>query len=333
MYQLRFIAFYLSLLITTEMMSQAFPSPMENVPFATTFGQDANPQWGDDDNSQVYFVAIPKDWKDAVYLRVFDGDIGGANDEMMGGGFNTSCHYFIYGGNDAYSNKEARKVDPAPGYKSGVLLAEKKIAVDASFDDQWALLATLVPNEGEWSNELNAYVFKIICDGMSGDDANLYKYFVSSSGTENVPIQGVNPFAYELCFRLNQNTSKRSHFYPFIESNVVKVHFHHFDLDSSAYLKVNSIVRKDVPLAPSGNGVWRQSEQKIFGAEQNTSMDYQIRSKSPLPNDAVVYFTNQYGDAIPFFSTPIGGLPQDHYKSQQKQFTKEDLEKEGLNKK
>lgn len=288
--------------------------------FASTFGKDANPAWGDDDNSQVYFVSIPADWTDGVHLRIFDGDIGGEHDEQMRGEFNTQCTYTVYGGRNCYSNKAAQNQDPIEGYNSGTKIFEKKVGQDATLDNAWHTLVTLIPNEGEWDEELQGYVFKIVCDGTSGDDGNLYKYFVSSSPTENIPISGVNPFAYELCFRLHINLKETSHFYPFIESDVIAINFNSFDLDSAAVVKVNSIARKNVIIPASGDGSWKLAKQKISKAEKNTSMDFKIRTFKTAPNDAVVYFTNQYGDAIPFFTTPIGGLydPGSMYKSNQK---------------
>tara|TARA_B110000046_G_scaffold146662_1_gene154028 strand:- start:5709 stop:6005 length:297 start_codon:yes stop_codon:yes gene_type:complete len=75
-----------------------------------------------------------------------------------------------------------------------------------------------------------------------------------------IPISGVNPFAYELCFRLNSDLKETSHFYPFVENDVVSLNFHSFDLDSAAIIKVNSIARKNILLAASGDGTWMPAE-------------------------------------------------------------------------
>lgn len=54
-------------------------------------------------------------------------------------------------------------------------------------------------------------------------------------------------------------------------------------------------------------------------------MDFKIRKFKTETNDAVIYFTNKYGDAVHFFTTPIGGLyePASMYKSKQKMIKSE----------
>jgi hypothetical protein len=62
------------LILTGHAMAQPVPADEENIPFLVTFGKDAHTKWGDDDHCQVFFFTIPKDFKDPVYLRIFDPD-------------------------------------------------------------------------------------------------------------------------------------------------------------------------------------------------------------------------------------------------------------------
>jgi len=55
-------------------------------------------------------------------------------------------------------------------------------------------------------------MFKIICDGISGDDGNLYRYFLSRDPNNDVPIEGANAFTYSYCFRM-WNDIKVSHMF------------------------------------------------------------------------------------------------------------------------
>jgi hypothetical protein len=68
----------------SDVNGQPVPGLDENIPFLVTFGKNGETSWGDDDFSQTFFFAIPEDFKDRFYLRVFDPDTGGANDELKG---------------------------------------------------------------------------------------------------------------------------------------------------------------------------------------------------------------------------------------------------------
>ena len=58
--------------------AQEVPGPDENIPFLMTFGKEGGvTSWGDDDFSQTFFFALPKDYKDPFYIRVYDPEIGG----------------------------------------------------------------------------------------------------------------------------------------------------------------------------------------------------------------------------------------------------------------
>ena len=66
----------------------------------------------------------------------------------------------------------------------------------------------------------------------------------------------------------------------------------------------------------SNNNEWKSSEHKVVDAEKNTSWDIQmIKSKArPLKNNnVVIYLENQYGELMPFYSVPIGGIPKYKY--------------------
>ncbi len=53
----------------------------------------------------------------------------------------------------------------------------------------------------------DGYIFKVICDGIEGDDGNLYRYFLSTMPDENKAVEGANAFAYEYSFRMWDNPS------------------------------------------------------------------------------------------------------------------------------
>lgn len=296
-----------------SLAGQQVPSVEENIDFLVTFGESATNNWGDDDHVQTHFIAIPKTQSKAIYIRVFDPDCGGEHDQINGA-FNTKTKFSIYGGIGCYSNKDARDINPIGDFKSGVLLASKIFSVDSKYDNNWYTFGPINPKEGEFDAELNAYVFKIIVEGLTGDDGNMYRYFLTSEETTNKPVEGGNFFAYEITFRLKPFISQMAHLYPFIDNNVISIKQHNFDFDKDGYIRMTSVSKKSQEMETSGDGNWSSSIKTINQSEINTSIDLHFIKTSDWANDMTFYITNQYNQAIPFFSTPIGGIPRYKYK-------------------
>lgn len=305
------ISFSLS---TLYCLSQAVPAKYENIPFLVTFGKDSEKSWGDDDNSQTFFFAIPENQNKPFYIRVFDPDCGGKHDENKGG-FNTTTSFTILGGNSCYSTKNDENRNPVGNYKSGNMLGYKSFGVSTKYDDKWYTFGPFNPKEGALKPELGGYMFKIIADGKSGNDGNMYRYYMSTSATGNIAVEGGNAFTFEYSFRLPAEPKNVSHIYPFIDNNVLSVKQFNFDFDNDAYIRVVSASKNGIKLKTSNDGVWVSDETKITDEERNTSLDIQMVKYGKQGNNNVVfYITNQYGEFLPFFTVPIGGMPKYKYK-------------------
>lgn len=298
--------------ISTISFSQPVPTVEENIPYLVTFGQEGDIKWGDDDFCQIFFFIIPKEHTSPIYFRVYDPDVGGEIDELKGE-FNTKTKFSIYGGLSCYSDKDARSTDPKGNFKSGNLLASKTFAVNAKYDQNWYTFGPFNPSEGELISKFNGYVFKVVAEGISGDDGNLYKYYLSTEQNSNKSIEGANSFTYEYTFRLHDNPKNVSHIYPYIDENVISVKQSNFDWDNDGDIRIISVTKNLVKSETSGEGDWVHSVHKIDKEEHKTSLDIQFR-KNPLKpiknNNVVLYITNQYGELLPFYTTPIGGVPQ-----------------------
>lgn len=107
-----------ALTTVTTTLAQPVPGADENIPFLMTFGKDSQTEWGDDNFVQIIFFSIPADCSTPIYIRVFDPDCGGKNDEVRGD-FNTKTRFSIYGGKESCSNKDAQKSNIKGKYKSG----------------------------------------------------------------------------------------------------------------------------------------------------------------------------------------------------------------------
>lgn len=288
--------------------AQQFPGEDENIPYLITFGKDGSTSWGDDDFSQTFFISVPPSQTDPVYVRVFDPEVGGQHDEIKGG-FDTKTKFSIYGGKTCYSESAARGHNPEGNYKSGTLLASKTFGVSDKYDGTWYTFGPFNPTEGEWAESFNSYIFKVVADGITGDDGNIYKYFLSVSPTKNLKIEGANAFTYEYTFRLPNNRSI-CHIYPYVNEEVVSVQQYNFDWDGDGVIRVVSVARKGESVKMSTDDDWAISKHMISEDEKNTSLDIQlIKSNDQNNNNVVFRITNQYGEYMPFFSVPIGGRP------------------------
>lgn len=295
--------------------AQQAPSPDEKIPFLCTFSKASEKDWGDDDFVQIFFFVVPETEKNPIYIRVFDPDIGGKYDEVHDN-FNSKTKFTVYGGKGAISNPDAKKQTPTGNYKSGIQLASKTFGGEPDYDDKWYTFGPFNPVEGELQKkEFGGYVFKLIIDGVEGNDGNLYRLFLSSSPNENKPIEGGNAFAFEYSLRLADSKGSISHLYPFVGEGVTAVIINVFDFDDDGILRVVSVSKKGEITKSSGNGVWLENKHKIVPDEINTSLDVQfVKQQDSKNNNIVVYITNQYGELMPFYTTPIGGVPKYKFK-------------------
>ena len=96
-YRILFLIFLTGFILPGKSSAQPVPGKDENIPFLVTFGKDGKTSWGDDNFYQIFFFSIPKDYNKPFYIRVFDPDCGGENDEIQGE-FNSKTKFSVYGG-------------------------------------------------------------------------------------------------------------------------------------------------------------------------------------------------------------------------------------------
>ena len=291
--------------------AQPVPAQDENIPYLMTFGREGKISWGDDDFSQTFFFKIPLNYTEPFYIRVYDPDIGGDVDEINGY-WDTRMSYTIYGGEEAYSTEDAKGIQPTGDYRSGTLLASKIFGMNSRYDDNWYTFGPFNPTEGEFVKDFDGYIFKIICEGESGDDGNLYRYYLSKDANTNIPIENGNAFTYEYTFRMWNNIDNISHIYPYIDTSVIFIKVRNFDWDDDGYIRVASVVRRGQLQLVSNEADWAEDRLRIEDDEKNTSLDFQFVKKQEAlvrNNNVVISVENQYGELLPFFVVPIGGVP------------------------
>ena len=311
------LVFFCLILCAFNMQSQPVPGIEENIPFLVTFGKKADTKWGDPDFSQIWFFLVPESYTGSVYIRIFDPDVGGMHDEQNGA-FDTKTTFTLYGGKGAYPpNPEAQQayVYPKGNIKTGTVLVSRTFGVDPKLDDSWYSFGPWDPKQGDHYPQYGGYIFKLVAEGVDGDDGNLYRYFMSTSGNENIPIEGGNAFAFEYKFRLHDNPKEVSHIYPFVDIDDTKIRTGNFDWDSDGKIRVTSEVRREQLCNPSGDNKWEWTEFSVWDGEKGKSLDFQF-IKSPAgikKNNVVINVRNQKGELLKFYSSPIGGVPRYKY--------------------
>lgn len=253
--------FLLSILIVTSgdgLFGQPVPGKDENIPFLVTFGKQGETSWGDDDFYQVWFFAVPRDFNQQFYIRIFDPDCGGEHDEIQGE-FNTRTLFSVYGGKgvDPDQNEDSKGLLNGLNYKGGNQLAQRVFAGEAKYDNKWFTFGPFNPSSGDYNKKWNSYIFKIVCEGISGDDGNLYRYFLSRDPGNNIAIEGANAFTYEYTFRMWNDFKSIAHIYPYIDTGIVSIKERNFDWDNDGTILVVSRYKQGVSMKTSDENYGR----------------------------------------------------------------------------
>jgi len=300
-------------MMPAETRGQPVPGKDENIPFLVTFGKEGETSWGDNDFFSIFFFTIPKDFKGQFYIKVFDPDVGGENDELQGI-WNSKTLFSVFGGKgvDPDRNEESRGLLKGVNYKTGNLLASKVFGEDPRYDNKYYAFGPFNPAEGDYNDKWKSYIFKIVCEGISGDDGNLYRYYLSRDANSDLPIEGANGFTYEYTFRMWNDTKSVSHIYPYVDTGIVSIKQKNFDWDDDGTIMVVSTYKQGITVPISGEDNWAESKIPVEQAEVGKSLDFQFHKKQGSlvrNNNVVVSLENQRGDALQFFSSPIGGVP------------------------
>lgn len=301
------------LLISAIIKAQPVPGVDENIPNLVTFGGDAETYWGDDSFCQIIFFAVPEGFNKPIYIRVFDPDTGNDNDEIQGD-WNTRSRFSIYGGKGSCSNQDARDGNLNGEYDSGAELDSKLFGNDKEYNLNWYTFGPYNPSEGEYLPEDGGYIFKIIIEGVSGDDGNMYRLFLSSDDKSNHEVEGAFAYYFKYKFRMHDDNTQVSHIYPYInDTSTVYIKQSNFDWDNDGLILVRSVDRPGTPMEISSDDNWKHSNFKIREKEYYSSLDIRLvkNKKAQINNNNVVIrLENQDGEGLKLYSVPIGGVPK-----------------------
>lgn len=288
--------------------AQQIPSLESNIEYLVTYGKDASLEMGDDDYSQVFFITIPESYKNKFYVRVFS-PAANSKDDVLIDQNNSLFNYSVYGGQEAINNF-SKNVNPILGFNKGELLYSESFGNSA--DTSWAALGPFNPKDGALSTSISGNkerVFKVICSGVSGDDGNLYKYYVSQEEASNKKIEASNSYTYECSFRMKTKTKEKVYFFPYITDNISKIQVHNFDFDDDGSIRFFSNKKDGFLIQNSGDGFWSSTSINIVTEEKNRTAEIVFTKLGDWHNDLTFYLLNQEEKGIALYSMPIGRRP------------------------
>lgn len=191
-------------------------------------------------------------------------------------------------------------------------MASQEFSADPAYDRNWFTFGPFNPSEGEYSEKFKGRVFKVIAQGVSGDDGNIYRYFLSTDPQQNIPVEGGNLFTYKYHFRLPDRQDEVCQVYPFIDERTISVEISNFDWDNDGIIRIFSVSKNGVNCDISGENNWVVRKFDVTAEEKNSTMEIQfIKNKKELVrnNNVVLAVRNQYGASMPFYVIPLGGVP------------------------
>ncbi|MBU1148258.1 MAG: hypothetical protein KKD11_07895, partial [Candidatus Omnitrophica bacterium] len=213
---------FLSFAIVKEALCYRIPPEESNVRYLYVFGEDGRKSYGAKKTPQVVFLRVPENYTGNVEISIYDPDIGDYIDEKSGK-WNTTTRFSIFGGNKAYSStagiSEAKIVD----FFEGTLLDSQEFGEDKSYDKKFYHFSPIEASKGEKVGSFR--YFKIVAEGLSGDDNNVFALEVSPDTIE--------AFSYALSLRLSEKRGTKMALYPAIPADAAKIIEYNYDLDAT----------------------------------------------------------------------------------------------------
>ena len=266
------------------LVSVSVISAQQTVDFVT-YGADANPNEGDYDFEQTFFIKVDKSFNDSLIVSLYDVDCSGKNDVAFNKEFNSKFKFSLYGGLGTFTSKSNSNLDS----HKGELIKEFTVSNESYYDDIWIRFAILNKKQGEFFN--GSYYFKLLVEGISGDDANVFNVRITSRNQKGIKIINYEPTIHLLPkmkpVQLKFNSRKNS-------SITVK----NYDVDGTrVYLQTP--YRSKIKLKSSRNGNWKSDLIKFKKFEENEICAVLFGPGGRSANDAIFTILDENENSIP----------------------------------
>ncbi|MCF8264122.1 MAG: PKD domain-containing protein, partial [Melioribacteraceae bacterium] len=265
----------------------------ESVKFVT-YGPSAATKEGDNDHYQIIFFKVPTELADSFFVRIYDADVGDRNDTRFGD-FDSRTRFSLYGGAGTYSKIFGDTSLITEMKTSGKLIKTEEFGNDPFKDNKWYNFQTLKAPDGESIDGFS--YFKLIVEGISGDDANIFDLTISTDEKKNILPNNSEIFSFYPSIRLpNKGIYAELRF--FVNENIDAVTVHNFDL-ASANLNVVTPFRSNLAIPSSRQDEWLEGTVEIQNNEKNNINALIFEGGNEIPNDATFYLTDQNKSLIP----------------------------------
>jgi PKD repeat protein len=275
-----------------------------DLPLLVTYGLEAPSREGDPTHRQVIYIELPDSLTERVYLRVFDPDVGGDHD-LMYGAPNSQTRFALFGGDGAYAGDDATgRGNSDAEISGGRLLAEKTFGDDPRTDGQWITIALITPSDGEKRGDKR--VFRLLVDGIAGNDANLYGIALSLRERRVMPPEGARFYSYAPTIRVpNRSTLTELRFQ--VPDTETGLRIDNFDAAHGRLFL--STAFRSVRLKPSGQDQWRSETVELQPEERGQPAAITLQGGREIPNDATFYITVKADHLLPLELPPFNWIP------------------------
>ena len=291
--------FFLSLVMVKQAFCYRIPPEESNIRYLYVFGEDGKKSYGAKKEPQVVFLQVPAGYTGNIDISIYDPDIGGYVDEKSGK-WNTETRFSIFGGKKAYSSMAGKTEPNIQSFWEGDLIDEKTFGEDKSYDKKFYHFSPIEAKKGEKIGDL--MYFKIVAEGVSGDDNNVFALEVSPDTIES--------FSYSLSLRLSEKRGEKMALYPDIPKDAAKIIEYNYDLDATGGEIEMVSASKSYRIKGSDTGMWANTEIDVLSSDAGKRWVYEI-TKDRQPNaNMTMYLTTGDGRAVPVFFTPGEGGPK-----------------------
>ena len=265
-----------------------------------TYGAKADIKQGDNDFIQIFFIQINNTVTDSVTLQLYDADCGGDVDKAFGKSFNSNFKFTLLGGKNIHLPKyvNTEKVNKNLLY-NGKILQELVIDENTNYNNTWKTFAKFNKTDGTLIN--NNYYFKLVVEGLTGNDANVFNIRVKNIRHDKIKILNFAPTI---------------HFTPYINKIVLKFNsgnnskliIKNFDADKKKIV-FKTPYRTKVNVASSGDGTWAKTVVNLEPYELNEICGIEFGPNGKVSNDVVFEIKGENGHLLPFLLPITSTIP------------------------
>jgi PKD repeat protein len=259
-----------------------------------TFGNEAEQIQGDDDFMEILFIKIPITQDQNHYLRLFDPDCGGANDEAFGP-WDTQTRFTVFGGSGAYSTLGLHQTKPLERLiHSGTEITSKVFGESAILDNRWHTVLQLDLAQGEQIDGF-AY-FRLLIQGEGGNDGNVFDVTISTDNKLNRPPSGLEIFSYSPIVSIPKVWNRFAEARFIIPSAPVSIS--NFDLERVP-IAFETPFTDPIPLTASAQGEWQENTLELAPAQIGDWGAVIITSSGAQHNNLSLHVNSATGGVVP----------------------------------